>query len=409
MGESRREPWVATIELGHCFDPCEWKSKRLLQVRNGALMNLLGLRLIANIMDWKDDGIATAEYNWLKLAAATKYDGYSDFRAGSRFIESLATWLKQFEPADRDTAYRFVKERMVYISNAELYRVIDAFFPETITPHYRALAAEKVGVRPHEVWGDRNAKAMFDRILRRTLFVGMSDGSRIDILRRSNSQRISQEQVVPMMNIGSDKWRDLGKNLCEAGQEPAKFEHVFLIDDFTASGTTFIRKIEGEWKGKLRKFENMVAAARKDLGDDFPIINRYALHIHHYISTAQANAALQERVKLAVEEWSERSFSSIEISEGMQLPASLKLEKETDQAMLNLCEKYYDHSLFLRLKKHASEAGQTDMKMGYADCALPLVLEHNTPNNSIPIIWAETDGKEGHRMQPLFRRRDRHG
>ena len=42
-------------------------------------------------------------------------------------------------------------------------------------------------------------------------------------------------------------------------------------------------------------------------------------------------------------------------------------------------------------------------------CALPVVLEHNTPNNSIPLLWAETAGADGaHAMEPLFFRRDRH-
>jgi hypothetical protein len=49
------------------------------------------------------------------------------------------------------------------------------------------------------------------------------------------------------------------------------------------------------------------------------------------------------------------------------------------------------------------------MKYGYANCALPVVLEHNTPNNSIPLLWAETEGKSGVKMHPLFFRRDRHG
>ncbi|RYF01467.1 MAG: hypothetical protein EOO77_33125, partial [Oxalobacteraceae bacterium] len=77
-------------------------------------MNQLGLRLIAQIMNWTDDGIATAEYYWLRLMAATKYDGYSDFRAGSRFTEHLAIWLKQFDAHDRQAAYDFVKYRLVY-------------------------------------------------------------------------------------------------------------------------------------------------------------------------------------------------------------------------------------------------------------------------------------------------------
>lgn len=182
--------------------------------------------------------------------ASTKYDGYSDFRAGSRFIENLAIWLKQFDAEDRQTAYDFIKHRLVYISNAELYRVIEAFYPETVTPHLRRLAAKQAGIPPHEVWGSRDGVAAFKRIKRRSLFIGMSDGRRIDIMRRANSGRITQEQVVPMMNIGTEKWLDLAKKIKEADAGDEQFEHVYLIDDFTASGTTFIRFKDGEWKGK---------------------------------------------------------------------------------------------------------------------------------------------------------------
>lgn len=50
----------------------------------------LGLRTLAGIMSWDDDR-AHDEFQWLKLMARLKYDGYGDFRAGMRFIESLAT------------------------------------------------------------------------------------------------------------------------------------------------------------------------------------------------------------------------------------------------------------------------------------------------------------------------------
>jgi hypothetical protein len=37
-------------------------------------------------------------------------------------------------------------------------------------------------------------------------------------------------------------------------------------------------------------------------------------------------------------------------------------------------------------------------------------LDHNTPNNSIPLLWADTEGNmDAHPMTSLFRRRDRHG
>src|SRR5258708_4878201 len=158
------------------------------------MINALALNLIANVMGWDTDE-ATREYAWLRLISSVKYDGYSDFRAGVRFLESLATWLRQFDPNDRRTAYEFVKNRLVYLSAAEIQRVIEIFVPETVTPYLRKSAAAKVGIKPWEVWGDPEGVATFNRMLRRCLFVGLSDGSRKAIVRRANSRRLVQDQL----------------------------------------------------------------------------------------------------------------------------------------------------------------------------------------------------------------------
>ena len=53
--------------------------------------------------------------------------------------------------------------------------------------------------------------------------------------------------------------------------------------------------------------------------------------------------------------------------------------------------------------------GGKDAHFGFGECGLPLVLDHNTPNNSLALLWAETPGDGGkHPMRPLFRRRQRH-
>ena len=283
------------------------------------------------------------------------------------------------------------------------------FVPETVTPYLRKVAAVEAGIKAYEVWGRTEGVAAFNRRLRRCLFVGLSDGSRIDILRRANARRLSQEQVVPMMNVDNEKWRDLGSELRKDQGNDSKFNDVYLIDDFTASGTTFIREVDGKWKGKLKKFNDIINKARSDLKNDFPIAENYDLHIHHYISTHQARETLSSRVEEASQKWSEKSFGSVAITEGTLLPASLKMIGDSDTSMLAICDRYYDDQLYQRLKKHCDEAGQKDMRRGYADCALPLVLEHNTPNNSISILWAETSGKHGPAMRPLFHRVDRHG
>lgn len=386
------------------------------------MINTLALNLIASVMSW-DNERATTEYAWLRLMSSMKYDGYSDFRAGVRFLESLVSWLRHFDPADRETAYEMVRQRLVYISASEMQRVIENFVPEVVTPYLRKAVASTMGNKPYEVWSTKEgAKAFSDR-LRRCLFVGLSDGSRIDVLRRANSGRLSQEQVVPMMNVDHDKWEGLGKDLRDdLKDEVALFDDVYLIDDFTASGTTFIRFPDGgAAKGKLAKFEKIVQDAREHLKEKFPLAAGYTLHIHHYISTAQARDALEGRIEEAAKKLPDRSYGDAVISEGLRLPPDLRLgsvarttsaitpTRPSDASYLGLCDTYYDHELFLRLEKHCREAGQTDMKYGYANCALPLVLEHNTPNNSVPVLWAETEGKSGPAMSPLFLRRDRHG
>lgn len=386
------------------------------------MINTLALNLIATVMAW-DNERATREYAWLRLMSSMKYDGYSDFRAGVRFLESLVSWLRHFDPADRETAYAMVRQRLVYISAAEMQRVIETFIPEVVTPYLRKAVATTMGIKPYEVWATKEGASAFSDRLRRCLFVGLSDGSRIDVLRRANSGRLSQEQVVPMMNVDDEKWRGLGKDLKDdLKAADARFDDVYLIDDFTASGTTFIRFPDGaDPKGKLAKFEKIVANARAQLKDDFPLADGYMLHIHHYISTAQARNALEGRITEAANKLPDRSYGAAFITEGLRLPGDLRIgavdaasgtmlaANPSDTPYLRLCETYYDDELFKRLEKHCREAGQTDMKYGYANCALPLVLEHNTPNNSIPILWADTEGTQGPPMRPLFLRRDRHG
>ena len=49
----------------------------------------LALKVLGQIMNWSDEH-SREEFRWLRLMARLKYDGYRDFQAGMRFIESLA-------------------------------------------------------------------------------------------------------------------------------------------------------------------------------------------------------------------------------------------------------------------------------------------------------------------------------
>jgi hypothetical protein len=76
--------------------------------------------------------------------ARLKYDGYRDFQAGMRFIESLATWLQQFKANERETAYSFVRRTLVYIGPSEMQRLVEQFYPGTVRDRlFRTVAAER--------------------------------------------------------------------------------------------------------------------------------------------------------------------------------------------------------------------------------------------------------------------------
>src|SRR3546814_222809 len=128
-----------------------------------------------------------------------------------------------------------------------------------------------------------------------------------------------------MMNVDDEKWKSLAKDLKDELGIGARFDDVYLIDDFTASGTTFVRFPDGEPKGKLCKFEKAVQEAKARLKADFPLADAYTLHVHHYVSTKQAHDALVERVAEANKKLSNKSFGDVLVTEGMPLPSELRV------------------------------------------------------------------------------------
>lgn len=362
----------------------------------------LALRLLGQVMPWNQDQ-ARREYQWLTLVSRFKYDGYNDFVAGARFVESLADWLQQFPPEDRPAAYAFVRQSLIYINGAELQHVVDLFFPETIQRRLeRSIAAEKK-MPTYLVWADPTTEAHFADLLRRTLFLGLSDGARIDLFRRANAGRIKNDQVVGLTTLDKGKWKELLDELrADTKDDGAMFRFVVLIDDFVGSGTSLLRKKDsGEWSGKLVKFFD----AYKTYEQSHFAASMVVL-IHHYIASAEAAGKVAKCEQQARSERAGNWFpNDVEFSFGMILPASVRIEAVSDSPIAPIAKRFYDSAI----ETKSTRVGGTSLEYGFAACGLPLVLEHNTPNNSIGLLWAESDGSSGgHAMRPLFRRRQRH-
>ena len=374
----------------------------------------LALDTISNLLEWEKEGLDKNEFEWLKLLSQFKYDNYEGYEPGSRFFTNLIGWLKQFSDIhDRKTAYDFLKNHLIFFSRQEIIHLVYRLWPlaqrEVIN-----VVADQVGIPQWEVMS--KAKEKYDIHLRQSLFVGLSDGAKMDVFRRDNEGTISNEQTLVAYEISKKKWT----NICdELQKEIAKkdwniepvFKHVFLIDDFTASGTTLIRydKVKKEWKGKIKSFmEHIGEAGLKVLDDNCHI------HVHHYVGTATS----EKRVKKRINDFKCYLASIVDEADGKQKYPNLSF---TTSFGLVLDKKFYISKKscpdFLKLiTQHYDKSVQTDttgcVKFGYKRGRLSVVFEHNSPNNSVGLIWAETAEKHitqtSTPMTPLFRRRTRH-
>ena len=356
---------------------------------------------ISALLGW-DDEKARAEFAWLRLMSRMKYDDYQEFLAGIRFIESLADWLQQFPADEREHAYGFIRSRLVFLSAGEMRHLVELFYPDTVEPRLLTCAAQAAGIPRYQVWADQHASELYRKLLRKSIFVELSDGARLDVFRRANEGRISNEQVVTAPRINKAKWDDMLSELRkDLDDNAARFVFVFLVDDFTASGTTLLRKTDDGWTGKLQRcWDDMKDVLSTHFEPDWTLV------VHHYVTTSQAVTAIEEKnllkgTELGADKWFER----VEFTWGTVLPPQFKVSPEDEPNFANLVETYYDNSIETR----AMRVGGKDGRWGFSECALPLVLEHNTPNNSIALLWAETPGApDKHAMRPLFRRRQRH-
>lgn len=362
------------------------------------------LRLLARVMQWTDEQ-AQEEFRWMDLMARLKYDDYREFLAGMRFLESLVAWLQQFDQDDRPAAYAFVRNRLVFVGPAERQRLVELLYSTNIWPVLVRSAMQATGAKSWEVLVNADARAHMERDRRATLFLALSDGARLDAFRHANAGRISNEQVVVTVEPSEDKCKELLKSLREeCGDPTAAFRRIVLVDDFTASGTSLIRQESGKWKGKLAKFLRAI--------NKLELVNgQCELLVHHLIGTPKARDHLRDSIAAfrAAEPtaWA-KVGNQTEPTFGVLYPEDLQLTPGTDAAFIALTQKYYDEGIET---PHTLKGGVKHLGLGYAGCALPLVLDHNTPNNSVALLWAETEGKKyvGPReLRPLFRRRQRH-
>ena len=235
--------------------------------------------------------------------AKFKYDGYKQFSPGMRFIERFALWLNQFKDLkDRKVALDFVKNYLVYISGPEMDLLVSSCYPDVIKPILFKKVSVELGIPEYKVNAISNNQK-FKSLLRQSLFCGLSDGARIEIFRRSNTGILSHEQIYQTYELSAKRASkmqeelvaDQKKNLERApSSDEDKFKVLFLLDDFSASGTSYLKfsATENKLKGKINAlYESIYTKA--DLNEVFDLEN-LEVHIVLYLCTEQAKKGIEE-------------------------------------------------------------------------------------------------------------------
>lgn len=367
----------------------------------------LATKLLNKVMEWDITSDTIKENNVLQSLAVYRYNEYQQFAPGMRFIESLARWMNQFTADERKIAYKLIREKLVFISEQEMNHLVEISYPDFIHQFLIKKVAEHKTIPDWNVVKISNC-IEFKMLLRQSLFLGLSDGSHIDSFRRNNPQ-ISTEQIFRTHEITEDRANEMMDKLKKdlediLGRKPtndeACFKMIFLLDDFSGSGISFIRNENGtsEPTGKVAKFYKFLTDEKNHLSK---LINVDDLHVCLilYVITPESYSYLQSR---GCTLFGKIKFNVLPIYRLSQLT---KLDETRDPEIISLLQKFKDDSI---IDKHFRKGRCCDKSyLGYDECALPLILYHNTPNNSVPLLWYEDDIEE-RKFLGLFPRVSRH-
>jgi hypothetical protein len=184
-----------------------------------------------------------------------------------------------------------------------------------------------------------------------------------------------------------------------------KFNSIFLIDDFTASGKSYFRLENGKPAGKIYKFltalfkeeikkeernteekeqENNVYKTLMDTNEHLNI------HIVFYIATRDALDTIKEALNIFLDTLNNKNklTCSVDAVQVIEKQISENVQNQTDFINLISREKYFDKSI---IDGHYTKGKHDKPYLGFNECALPIILNHNTPNNSLPILWFSED------------------
>lgn len=361
--------------------------------------------LLNKIMGWKSAKDVDSEHTDLQALAEFGYDNYQQFKPGMRFIESLAIWLSRFPQDKRKAAYDFIKDRLLFVTRPQMEHVVSTAYQDLVIPELLKQVSKDTGIpkwRIKKLYDSDEYKILHNQ----TLFLSLSDGSHIDDFRRSHGN-INHEQVSRTHEISTRRAKKILSKLDERLKPYSKnkpkqyFRNIFLLDDFSASGISYIKKSSKEIngvKGKIGMFFDSINDSTDPLSK---LINLDDLHVYTILYYA-TETAVNNIQTIGEETFKKIPFTVIPIQ---IIPDNIKFDENNEEEFASLVkeEKFGWENI---IDDHHVEGNTDKPYLGFNGGGFPLVLYHNTPNNSLPILHRNDPTKT--EFRGLFPRFSRH-
>ncbi|HDR3523480.1 hypothetical protein C1N66_30915 (plasmid) [Bacillus cereus] len=322
-----------------------------------------------------------AKLYWEQLSflAKYKYNSYRHYTPYTNFCYKLTNWLLQFENSDeKEIMLDFLINNLIYISEKEMIALMNTVIPEIVYPRFKKENTTNFIDDAH----------LNEYFLSQSIFVGLSDGARLDLFRYYNPE-LDNHQICLDFELSDSKFGNILRKLKSNEEKNNSFmipeelkNNVFivLLDDFSGSGISYIRFEDNVWKGKLFRLKRMLEVFKKN--------KKVNVLLVPYLATSKAIMYISKYYK--------EIFSddiNFEIC-----PVQLIKETILSDNEKKILKKYYENTCIQ--DEHYLKGRHEYPYLGFDQTSICLVLYHNTPNNTFPVIWQGS--------QALFPRKQRH-
>ena len=365
----------------------------------------LGEKAVSKVMGWRTPDQAQGSRRRLRALAASGCGDYIRLRPGMRLVESMALWLSRFKPDERQAAHGFVVKRVIFITRSRMEHAASIACPDLVAPALIRQAADESSGRLlfWRVWEVLGSDE-FRMMLAQCLLAGMSGGSHMDLFRSSRGGGdTGHEQALRPHGVSGSRSRNLAGSLedrmskCGGRADPPAllFRNVLLIDDSSASGKPYLRGPDAA--GNIARFRESINGQREqmqglaDKGD-------LRVHVPLYAATDRAVDAIRDASRRPL------PGMSLTVDAVRTIPSGIKLGEDRGPDFYRLAS--WDQDKYGRSTppdRHIREGASEKPYPWFGQCALPLVLRHNTPSNSLPILHANEKNFAG--PLPRIRRR----